>query len=443
MSSSGTVGPAARPDHHADREFALDLGTFVEASPSSFHAVQESVRRLTAAGYVELPEADGWGRIAEGGKFVVKRDGAVIAFQVPVGCVATTPLAIFGAHTDSPSLKLKPKSSTADHGFHQVGVEVYGGALLNSFLDRDLKLAGRLVTRDGAVHVVATGPYLRVPQLAIHLDRGVNSDGLVLDPQKHVNPICGLGDGSDHDVLADLAALAGIDAADVAGYDVVTVDAQPPQLIGAREEFLASARLDNILSTHAGVRAMAELDSPASDLIPLFVSNDHEEVGSATRSGAAGPFLEDVLVRIYAALGATDEERRRAFVSSTLVSSDVGHSVHPNYADRHDPANKPVAGGGPILKINANQRYATDARGAAVWAAACAAAGVEYQEFVSNNAMPCGSTIGPITATRLGFTTVDVGVPILSMHSARELTAIADPRALYLAASAFLSGKAR
>lgn len=441
-SSSAASPSAPGVDPAADRDFALDLGAFVEASPSSFHAVKESVRRLTDAGYVELSEADGWGDAIEpSGSYVVTRDGAVIAFRVPSACTPTTSLALFGAHTDSPGLKLKPKSSTAAHGFHQVGVEVYGGALFNSFLDRDLKLAGRLVTKDGAEHLVATGAYARVPQLAVHLDRGVNGDGLKLDPQKHVNPICGLGTGEDHDVLADLAALAGVDAADVAGYDVVTVDAQPPQLIGAREEFLASARLDNILSTHAGVRAMTELEPRADGPIAVFVSNDHEEVGSATRSGAGGPFLEDVLIRIYAALGATDEQRRRAYHASTLVSSDVGHSVHPNYSERHDPANRPVAGGGPILKINANQRYATDARGAAAWAHACETAGVAYQQFVSNNAMPCGSTIGPITATRLGFTTVDVGVPILSMHSARELTGIADPRALYRAALAFLAGK--
>lgn len=427
----------------ADREFALDLAAFVEASPSSFHAVKESLRRLTNAGYTELNEADGWGQIIEGGKFAVVRDGSIIAFQVPQNCNPTTPMRLFGAHTDSPGLKLKPKSSTTAHGFRQVGVEVYGGALFNSFLDRDLKLAGRLVTKDGAEHLVATGPYLRVPQLAVHLDRGVNAEGLTLDPQKHLNPITGLGDGDGHDVLADLAHLAGVEAADVAGYDVVTVDAQAPQLIGAREEFLASARLDNLLSTHAGVEAMVALEVAAEGPIPVFVSNDHEEVGSATRSGAAGPFLEDVLVRVYAALGATEEERRRAFVRSTLVSSDVGHSVHPNYPERHDPANRPVAGGGPILKINANQRYATDARGAAVWAAACESAGVTYQEFVSNNAMPCGSTIGPITATRLGFTTVDVGVPILSMHSARELTAVADPYALHRAAAAFLGSSLR
>ncbi|MDO5645850.1 MAG: M18 family aminopeptidase [Dermabacter sp.] len=431
-------GPSAEATAHA-----RDLADFVTASPSAFHAVREAAARLEAAGYTLLDEAEPWEAIAPGGRYLVVRDGSFIAVAVPADAQPTTPLALFGAHTDSPALKLKPKSSTTARGFQQVGVEVYGGPLFNSFLDRDLLLAGRLVTRDGAVHLVRTGPYLRVPQLAVHLDRGVNSEGLTLNPQTHLQPISGLGGADSHDVLADLAQLAGVEAEDVAGYDILTMDAQPPALIGAREEFLASPRLDNLLSTHAGVRAMVELADaePAPGApIAVLVANDHEEVGSASRSGAAGPFLEDVLVRLYGALGASEEERRRALGASTLVSSDVGHSVHPNYAERHDPANQPVAGSGPILKINANQRYATDARGAAHWAGACAAAGVHSQEFVSNNAMPCGSTIGPITATRLGFTTVDVGVPILSMHSARELTAVSDPYDLFLAARAFLAG---
>ncbi|RUP86624.1 M18 family aminopeptidase [Dermabacter sp. HSID17554] len=428
-----------RSDTAAAQAFAQELGRFVSQSPSSFHAAATVKASLIEQGFIELDEAEAWASVTAGGRYVVTRDGSVIAFVVPDTAVSTTALRIFGAHTDSPALKLKPKSSITSHGFNQVGVEVYGGALFNSFLDRDLKLAGRIVLMDGEEVLVHTGPYLRVPQLAVHLDRAVNRDGLTLDAQKHLQPITGLAEGGEHDVLADLAAIAGINPQHIAGYDIVTVDAQEPQLIGARQEFLASARLDNLLSTFAGLEAIKAQDASAHDHISLFVANDHEEVGSASRSGAAGPFLEDVLTRLYSALGASDEERRRAFNRSIVVSSDVGHSVHPNYPERHDPANQPVAGRGPILKINADQRYATDARGAAFWARACAHAGIEYQEFVSNNAMPCGSTIGPITATRLGMTTVDVGVPILSMHSCRELTAVSDPYDLYLAATAVFS----
>lgn len=428
-----------RSDTAATQAFAQELGRFVSQSPSSFHAAATVKASLIDQGFLELDESEAWTSVTAGGRYVVTRDGSVIAFVVPDTAVSTTALRIFGAHTDSPALKLKPKSSITSHGFNQVGVEVYGGALFNSFLDRDLKLAGRIVLMDGEEVLVHTGPYLRVPQLAVHLDRAVNRDGLTLDAQKHLQPITGLAEGGEHDVLADLAAIAGINPQHIAGYDIVTVDAQEPQLIGARREFLASARLDNLLSTFAGLEAIKAQDASANDHISLFIANDHEEVGSASRSGAAGPFLEDVLARLYSALGASDEERRRAFNRSIVVSSDVGHSVHPNYPERHDPANQPIAGKGPILKINADQRYATDARGAAFWARACAHAGIEYQEFVSNNSMPCGSTIGPITATRLGMTTVDVGVPILSMHSCRELTAVSDPYDLYLAATAVFS----
>ena len=428
-----------RSDTAATQAFAQELGRFVSQSPSSFHAAATVKASLIDQGFLELDESEAWTSVTAGGRYVVTRDGSVIAFVVPDTAVSTTALRIFGAHTDSPALKLKPKSSITSHGFNQVGVEVYGGALFNSFLDRDLKLAGRIVLMDGEEVLVHTGPYLRVPQLAVHLDRAVNRDGLTLDAQKHLQPITGLAEGGEHDVLADLAAIAGINPQHIAGYDIVTVDAQEPQLIGARREFLASARLDNLLSTFAGLEAIKAQDASANDHISLFIANDHEEVGSASRSGAAGPFLEDVLARLYSALGASDEERRRAFNRSIVVSSDVGHSVHPNYPERHDPANQPIAGKGPILKINADQRYATDARGAAFWARACAHAGIEYQEFVSNNSMPCGSTIGPITATRLGMTTVDVGVPILSMHSCRELTAVSDPHDLYWAATAVFS----
>lgn len=428
-----------RSDTAATQAFAQELGRFVSQSPSSFHAAATVKASLIEQGFLELDESESWTGVTAGGRYVVTRDGSVIAFVVPDTAVSTTALRIFGAHTDSPALKLKPKSSIISHGFNQVGVEVYGGALFSSFLDRDLALAGRIVLMDGEEILVHTGPYLRVPQLAVHLDRAVNRDGLTLDAQKHLQPITGLAEGGEHDVLADLAAIAGINPQHIAGYDIVTVDAQVPQLIGARREFLASARLDNLLSTFAGLEAIKSQEASANDHIVLFVANDHEEVGSASRSGAAGPFLEDVLARLYSALGASDEERRRAFNRSIVVSSDVGHSVHPNYPERHDPANQPVAGKGPILKINADQRYATDARGAAFWARACAHAGIEYQEFVSHNSMPCGSTIGPITATRLGMTTVDVGVPILSMHSCRELTAVSDPYDLYLAATAVFS----
>lgn len=406
-----------------------DLGHFVSASPSSFHAVQEAGRRLAEAGFVRLDEVEPW----EGGAgaFFMIRDGALIAWVVPEGAGPATGFNILGAHTDSPTFKLKPKPTTGGHGWLQAGVEVYGGPLLNSWLDRELQLAGRLVMLDGTEHLTATGPMLRFPQLAIHLDRAVN-DGLVLDKQRHMNPVWGLGNPSDFDLLAVLASHvsgASVDPSRIGGYDVVIADTQAPAVFGGNGEFFASGRLDNLSSTHAGLAALiAHASGPApAGPIAVLAAFDHEEIGSNSRSGACGPILEDVLVRISDGLGATVSQRRQALSASFCVSADAGHAVHPNYAERHDPANHPVLNGGPLLKINANQRYATDAPGAALWGRLCGAADVPYQEFVSNNAIPCGSTIGPLTATRLGIRTVDVGVPLLSMHSAREMCGVEDP----------------
>lgn len=432
------------PSNASAADHIQDLGAYVSASPSSFHAVHEAARRLDAAGFTALDELQPWNSAA--GAFYVIRDGALIAWVTPSGAGPTTAFNILGAHTDSPSFKLKPKPTTGKFGWLQAGVEVYGGPLLNSWLDRELQLAGRLVMLDGAQHLTATGPLLRFPQLAIHLDRAVN-DGLTLGKQQHMNPVFGLGDPDGEDLLGLLAGRvsgATVDPAQIGGYDVVIADTQAPAVFGAKGEFFASGRLDNLSSTHAGLAALIAHSSlsgagnaPADGPIAVLAAFDHEEIGSASRSGACGPILEDILTRISDGLGASVSERRRALAASFCVSADAGHAVHPNYSERHDPANRPVLNGGPLLKINANQRYATDATGAAFWARLCGEAGVPYQEFVSNNDVPCGSTIGPLTATRLGIRTVDVGVPLLSMHSARELCGVEDPHHLARAAELF------
>ena len=419
---------------------AEDLADFVAASPSSYHAAAEAARRLEAAGFTRLGEEDAWPH-QQGGRFVVVRDGAVIAWVVPQHAAPTTPAQIFGAHTDSPGFKLKPKPTTGSRGWLQAGVEIYGGPLLNSWLDRELRLAGRLALADGRVVLADTGPLLRLPQLAVHLDREANS-GLALDRQLQTQPVWGLGDPSSEDLLGELASSAGVDAADIRGFDAVVADAARGAVFGKDDAFFASGRLDDLASVHAGVVAIADAASrPLGDVAPIAVlaAFDHEELGSNSRSGAAGPFLEDVLARVYAGLGADATGQRRALAASWHLSSDVGHSVHPNYAHKHDPVVQPLLGSGPILKVNANQRYATDAIGAASWARWCESAGVASQEFVSNNAVPCGSTIGPITATRLGIRTVDVGIPILSMHSARELAGVSDLHDLSRVAEAFFS----
>ncbi len=431
--------PAA-PIAHAE-----DLADFVDASPSSYHAAAEVARRLQATGFAALDETDAWPDTA--GKYLVVRDGAVIAWIVPSSATVTTPVRIFGAHSDSPGFKLKPQPTTGRLGWLQAGVEVYGGPLLNSWLDRELRLAGRLVLDDGTSVLADSGPLLRLPQLAIHLDREVN-DGLKLDKQAHTQPVWGLGAHESADLLGELAASARVDGAPVdpariRGFDIVTADSARGAVFGRGDAFLAAGRLDDLASVHAGAVALAAAsDGFDADHIPVLAVFDHEEIGSATRSGAAGPFLEDVLERIGLALGADRSERMRALASSWCVSSDVGHSVHPNYGEKHDPNVQPLLGSGPILKINANQRYATDGAGAAAWHGWCAAADVTSQAFVSNNSVPCGSTIGPITATRLGIRTVDVGIPILSMHSARELAGVTDLLDLSKVAEAFFTSAA-
>ncbi|OFI36532.1 M18 family aminopeptidase [Arthrobacter sp. SW1] len=450
------------PLHATALEHIQDLGEYVTASPSSFHAVHEAARRLDAAGFTGLDEAEAWG--SAHGAFYVIRDGALIAWVVPEGAGPATPFNILGTHTDSPSFKLKPKPTTGKFGWLQAGVEVYGGPLLNSWLDRELRLAGRLVMLDGTEHLTATGPLLRFPQLAIHLDRAVN-EGLALGKQQHMNPVFGLGDPAAEDLLGVLAAAVSpvgahddgstpddggapaavdpafaVDPAQIGGYDIVVADTQAPAVFGARSEFFASGRLDNLSSTHAGLAALiahAADGTQAGGPIAVLAAFDHEEIGSASRSGACGPILEDILTRVSDGLGATVSERRQAFAASFCVSADAGHAVHPNYPERHDPVNRPILNGGPLLKINANQRYATDATGAAFWARLSGEAGVPYQEFVSNNDIPCGSTIGPLTATRLGIRTVDVGIPLLSMHSARELCGTADPHSLAVVSELF------
>lgn len=421
---------------HAD-----DLADFVAASPSSYHAAEEVARRLESAGFTRLREEDPWPQ-QRGGRFVVVRDGAAIAWAVPADAAATTAAHILGAHTDSPGFKLKPQPTTGSAGWLQAAVEVYGGPLLNSWLDRELRLAGRLALADGRVVLADTGALLRLPQLAVHLDREANS-GLALDRQFQTQPVWGLGDPTQDDILAELAASADVAASEIRGYDVVVADTARGAVFGKDSAFFASGRLDDLASVHAGVVALAgrAADAPAEGAaIAVLAAFDHEELGSGSRSGAAGPFLEDVLERVYAELGAGPAELRRAYAASWCLSSDVGHSVHPNYVAKHDPVVHPLLGSGPILKLNANQRYATDAVGSAAWRGWCEQAGVGTQEFVSNNNVPCGSTIGPITATRLGIRTIDVGIPILSMHSARELAGVSDLHDLSRVAAAFFAG---
>lgn len=423
-----------------DRGHTDDLITFLAESPSPYHAVANAAARLERAGFRHVEETAAWDG-TPGGRYVL-RGGAIIAWYVPENAAPHTPYRIVGAHTDSPNLRVKPIPDTGAHGWRQIAVEIYGGTLLNTWLDRDLGLSGRLTLRDGSHHLVAVDrPLLRVPQLAIHLDRAAN-EGLKLDKQRHMTPIWGLGDVHEGDLIDFVAGEAGVPAEDVTGWDLMVHSVEPPAYLGRDRELLAGPRMDNLLSVHAGTAALAAVAQSGGDLpyIPVLAAFDHEENGSQSDTGAEGPLLGSVLERSVFARGGGYEDKARAFAGTVCLSSDTGHAVHPNYPERHEPGHHPVPNGGPILKVNVNQRYATDGNGRAVFSAACERAGVPWQSFVSNNSMPCGTTIGPITAARHGITTVDIGVAILSMHSARELCGAEDPHLLAGVLTAFLEG---
>lgn len=391
---------------------------FIAQSPSAFHASATVAERLQAAGFTRSISLDD-GAHAPGGH-LIERDGAVVAWWVPEK--ARPRFRVVGSHTDSPGLMAKPDPDVVREGFRQAAVEVYGGPILASWFDRDLTFAGRVVTADRTEHLVNTGPVARVPNLAIHLYRG---DMPEIDRQVHTQPILGV----DRPLLELAAKSAGLNAEDIVAHELITADAQRGEVLG---DLLAAGRLDNLTSVWASLEAMLAAKDDAEDILVLAAFN-HEEVGSASTAGAGGPLLERVLAKVAAGFGAPAE----IIAGSIQVSADAAHAVHPNFPGKHDPTHHPLVNKGPVLKINANQRYASNAATETEWILACRAAGVPHQTFVGNNAVPCGSTIGPISATRLGLPTVDVGVPLLSMHSARELCGVDDMDYFVRALTAF------
>lgn len=411
-------------------EHVKDLLAFVDAGPSPFHAVAEMVRRLEPAGFRPLDETERWALAPGDACYVVRDGGSIAAFRVGTGAPSDCGFRLIGAHTDSPTLKVRPRPDLRRHSSVQVGVEPYGALLAHTWLDRDLTLAGRVSVRgaDGSLStrlVHLPGAPLRIPSLAIHLYREIREEGLKLDSQRHLVPMWSPDDSDGPRLLDSLAAHLDVDSDAILGLDLVTADTQAARLGGADDAYVLAPRLDNLASCHAGVTALAAATAvPATQVL---VANDHEEVGSSSAEGAAGSFLTDVLQRVVAACEAPGAEAyAMARARSMLVSADMAHAVHPNYADRHEDGHRPRLGGGPVLKVNANQAYATDARSGAWFAARCADAGVGLQHFVTRADLPCGSTIGPLTATRAGIATVDVGNPLLSMHSIREQAAADD-----------------
>lgn len=422
---------------------AAGLCAYVDASPSPFHACAEAGRRLEAAGFSLLAETDVFP--VEPGRHYLIRGGSLIAWSSETAEGPATPFRVVGAHTDSPNLRIKPKPDLASAGWQLLGVEFYGGPLFNSWLDRDLGLSGRVAVRgsDGVETRLVTidEPVLRVAQLAVHLDRGAN-EGLALNPQQHLTPLWGVST-EPGDFRGYLAGAVGVDAADVFSWDVMTHDLQPSRRIGRDLDLIAAPRLDNLATSYAGVQALIDAVSrpagSASSSIPVLILFDHEEVGSQSERGAMSTLLPSVLERIVTSAGGGREDFHRALAGTVIASGDMAHATHPNYPEKHEPQHQIAINGGPVLKTNVKLRYATDSVGAAAFILACDQAEVPVQHFVARADMPCGSTVGPMTAALTGATTVDFGAPMLSMHSAREMCGTKDPAMYAGALAAFLT----
>ncbi len=418
---------------------ASGLCTFVDASPSPFHVVHTVATELTARGFSELSEARPWTQGAVGDFFVV-RGGSLVAWS---GTREQLPFRVVGAHTDSPNLRVKQHPDLASAGWQLVGLEPYGGAWLNSWLDRELGISGRLSVLGGnAVSqrlIRIDEPILRVPQLAIHLSE--DRKGVSLDPQRHVNAVWGVG-GQPRSFLDYLAERAEIDPATILGWELMTHDLTPSRLVGRDLDLVSAPRLDNQGTCYAGLHAFLAAAAEPGGATPVLVMFDHEEVGSQSDRGAQSDLLSSILERVVLARGGGRSEYLAALAGSVLASGDMAHATHPNYPERHEPAHRIQVNGGPVLKVNQNLRYATDAVGAGAFALACAQAGVPLQRYVHRADLPCGSTIGPMSAARTGMPTVDVGAPQLAMHSARELMGAADVPAYSAALAAFLTPEA-
>lgn len=421
---------------HAD-----DLIRFLNKSPSPYHAVEEAARRLSETGVVILEEASSWSLAPGMSAYVIRGSGSLVAVRVPKEFSPAEPLPfhIVAAHTDSPGLRLKPRPQPAAYDYRQWGVEIYGGALYNSWLDRDLGIAGR-VCRIGADspkerRIRLEEHPLRIPQLAIHLDRTVNEQGLVLNPQKHLVPILGQLGGNTLESI--LGAATETPFSELA-FDLCLYDRTPACYGGTDDAFIYSGRLDNLAMCHAALAAF--LEAPCEKAIQVIALFDHEEVGSVSAHGAESNFLPSFLERVGTALGLDRETWLSLLPRSFLISADMAHGLHPNYPDKHEPDHFPLLNKGVVLKANAGLRYASDGFSAARFLGWAQRAGVETQRFLSRADLSCGSTVGPGLSAQLGVPTVDAGTSMLSMHSAREMCGSEDPGFMVALLREFLRG---
>lgn len=422
-------------EQSAQQVFNQGLLEYLQNSPTPFHAAENLVQRLTRAGFKLLRESDSWD-LTPGEKYcVVRNDSSVIAFVYGREPLVDSGIRMVGAHTDSPCLKVKPQPDLARSGYGQLGVEVYGGALLAPWFDRDLSLAGRVSYRNSEGRIESAlvdfkKAVATVPSLAIHLDREANRQRSI-NPQKELPPLLlAEREGAELPTFRQLLEAQllrehpQLDMKALLDFEISLYDTQPPAVIGLQDDFIASARLDNLLSCYVGLQGILNADDRYSSLL---VCNDHEEVGSASACGAKGPMLQHFLERLLP----DTEERMRVLDSSLMISADNAHGVHPNFSDRHDENHGPVLNQGPVIKVNANQRYATNSETSALFRDLAERALVPVQTFVSRTDMECGSTIGPITSAEVGVKTLDIGVPTFGMHSIRELAGSRDAEALY------------
>lgn len=415
---------------------APGLCEFIDASPSPFHVCETVAQRLTGASFTELFERDEW---PTKGRFFIVRAGSLVAWQ-STGEPGVA-FRVVGAHTDSPNLRVKQHPDRYVSGWQIVALQPYGGAWLNSWLDRDLGISGRILVRSTSDNrafeqklIRIDEPILRVPQLAIHLAEDRKS--VSLDPQRHVNAVWGVGSGP-RSFVSYVAEQAGVDDDEVLGIDLMTHDLTPSTLSGVDGHLVSAPRLDNQCTCYAGLEAF--LATEPAGYLPVLALFDHEEVGSQSDHGAQSELLPTVLERIALAAGGGREDFLRRMPGSMVASGDMAHATHPNYPERHEPYHLIEVNAGPVLKVHPNLRYATDGRTAAAFALACRQAGVPLQRYEHRADLPCGSTIGPMTSARTGIPTVDVGAAQLAMHSAREVMG-ADDVAMYSAAlRAFLS----
>ena len=417
------------------------LMAYIDSSPTPFHALAEASRILKESGFVQLQESESWAIKSNRSYYITRNDSSLIAFTVPDRSPES--FRIIGAHTDSPNLRLKPYAEYTIHGYIQFGVEVYGGALLNTWIDRDLSLAGRVTYHDGlsikSGLIKFDSPLCTIPQLAIHLNRKAN-DGVKLNKQKHLPPVFGIDYNNSKEsnkLLEMIGERLKIKSDSIKSFDLHLYPIEKASLSGVNQEFIQAARLDNLSMCCNAVSAITECKQNDNNFIPLIALFDNEETGSESQQGAGSPFLKDTLERVMVSLECNREEYLRSLVNSFFISADMAHAIHPNFPDKHDDNHKPAMNKGPVIKINSNHRYATDSLTDAYFEILCEKAKIPFQKFINRTDLSCGSTIGPITAANLGIKTVDVGNAMLSMHSAREMAGSKDPEYMVRAFNEF------